>query len=160
MSRKESKRNGWFSDSWHRQDQSTQCWLCLEQKVGWLRSRPTQTICNCVNDPFEANAHSGRWHFFQAFPSLASFSFHSNQEESISFHSPSMLLKTQVDQLWHLTVSRWQADILSSWVKICVCFCWQGFTDKVSDLFQICFNTPERWGFLKSVIPVFKDVQH
>lgn len=55
-----------------------------------------------------------RWHFLQAFPSPTSFSFHSNQEDSICFHSPSMLLKTWVDQLWHLTASTWQADILSS----------------------------------------------
>lgn len=57
-----------------------------------------------------------RWHFLQAFPSPTSFSFHSNQEDSIYFHSPSMLLKTRVDQLRHLTASTWQADILSSWV--------------------------------------------
>lgn len=92
------------------------------------------------------------WHFLQAFPSLTSFSFHSHQEDSISFHSPCMLLKIRVDEVQHLTASTWQEDILTRQVRICIWFGYQGFTEENTGLFQTCFNTLKRWGFLKSVI--------
>lgn len=155
MSREESKRKTGQVVYWQLTQRKQKYSVLTLPGAEWWMTEVTSNRNNSINTLkiYVKLMHVvTTWHFLQAFPSLISFSFHSNQEDSISFYSPCMLLKTWLDQARHLTARTWQADILTSRVRICICFRYQGFMEENSGLFQTFCNTLKRWGFLKSVI--------